>query len=272
MKYRAFVFVPYDDLLLANLSMIGFDSFQEEGSELLGYVEENRLEEDIVDYMTQYCIGRNIEWKEIKVEEKNWNQIWESSFEPVYVDDFCLIKASFHKLKSNTTYVINIDPKMAFGTGHHHTTYMMIQAMQMLDFANKSVLDYGSGTGVLAILAEMMGARIIDALDIEENSFENIQENCSVNQCEKINPILGTIDDVDGKYDIILANINRNVLLETADLVRDRLSEKGVLVLSGILSGDLDLITDKYRKLGFVKEKLYQKSNWAAIYFTLSCL
>lgn len=269
MKFQAFLFSPYDDLLIAYLNWIGFDSFQEEEGNLVGYVEENTLSGDDMTEISKYCMDHKIQWKEIEVEDKNWNEIWETSFEPVLVEDFCLIKASFHKIEDNVPFVITIDPKMAFGTGHHQTTYMMIQAMASMNFAGKKVLDYGSGTGVLAILAEKMGATHVDALDIEEDAVENIQENISQNSCRNIHPILGTIEEIKDEYDIILANINRNILLETARDVLSRLKPKGELLLSGILSGDLETVIAKYENLGFIKKKVLQKSNWQAVYLFL---
>lgn len=270
MKYQAFLFYPYSDILIAILSHIGFDSFQEEDEELIGYVEYQRLTEEELSYIDGFCSANNIQWNEQEVEDKNWNEIWEASFEPVYVDDFCLIKASFHQVEQKVHHVINIDPKMAFGTGHHHTTYMMIQLMSALDFEDKYVLDYGSGTGVLAILAEFMGAKHIDALDIEQNAFENIQENCEENNCHNITPVLGTIKDIRDKYDIVLANINRNVLLETALLIKERLKENGDLILSGIISSDLDKVSEKYQQIGFIIQKVIKKSNWLALHLTLN--
>ena len=203
MKYRAFLFSPYDDLLIAYLNWIGFDSFQEEENRLVGYCEEKTLSEDDLSAISEFCMDHKIQWQEMEVEDKNWNEIWESSFEPVFVEDFCLIKASFHKIDDKVPFVINIDPKMAFGTGHHQTTYMMIQAMASMDFKGKRVLDYGSGTGILAILAEKMGATRVDALDIEEDAVENIQENISANNCKIITPILGTIDEIKDEYALI---------------------------------------------------------------------
>lgn len=270
MGFRQFKFTSHSEELLALLSLFPFEAFEEKEDELLGYIEEAQCSKSFYHDLQILCESQEVSFTEIEIEDINWNAEWESSFTPVVVSDFCSIRASFHATDFNTKYTITIDPKMAFGTGHHETTFMMIGLMEGIDFYKKLVLDHGCGTGVLAILAEKCGAEYIDAIDIEEDSYTNTQENAHLNQCSHINPILGTINEaVKNEYEIILANINRNVLLQTVDHYAVLLQKNGILCLSGILAADKNLILKTYTEKGFKLLEEVGKGNWIAFKLTI---
>ena len=203
------------------------------------------------------------------IPETNWNASWESNFPPIIMDDFCSIRADFHPRPENVTFDILITPKMSFGTGHHATTSMMIQFMKELNFQNKRVFDYGTGTGILAILAHFLGAKEIHAIDIDKWSVENARENFERNNCSDILLELGELSLIQNNqpYDIILANINRNVLLDSMERLAELLSDKGKLLLSGILIEDKEIIkqTAATVKLQCLNEK--NQGQWSSILF-----
>ena len=198
---------------------------------------------------------------------ENWNKSWESSFDPIVIDDFCTVKATFHTHDNTTKHTITIDPEMAFGTGHHETTYAMIQMMERLDFHDKEVMDYGTGTAILAILAEQLGAKRIFAFDYDEVATECAVRCVRLNNCHKITcttaEITGT--EVSTQYDIILANINRHVLLTTAHEVYARQKPSGTLLLSGILESDYDLVLNKYASIGYRLDDKIQRGEWLCL-------
>lgn len=175
---------------------------------------------------------------------ENWNAIWEQNFKPVLIDEFCYLRADFHPPNPKVQFDLMINPKLAFGTGHHETTFMVIKAMQNFSFVQKSVFDFGCGTAVLAILAEMMGAKELLAIDYDSNAVENSIENIQLNNCHRIVVKQGSIEDQPKqKFDFLFANINRNVLLNSMPLFQDYLEEDGILLMSGILTQDLEIIT-----------------------------
>jgi ribosomal protein L11 methyltransferase len=182
------------------------------------------------------------DYKVDKIANKNWNQEWESNFQPVTVGRFCRIRADFHAPGRETRFEIVITPKMSFGTGHHATTHLMIQAMEELDFDNKAVLDFGTGTGILAILAEKLGAKNITACDNDPWSLQNAAENKQKHDCRSILLTGEEIDSIPMVYDIILANINRNVLVSQMPVLATHLKPGGLLLMSGFLQDDLDPI------------------------------
>jgi ribosomal protein L11 methyltransferase len=242
-------------------------------NEIEGFYEENEL---YYVYCNQSpdlnAIFKNlsIQIDQVSVEEIakiNWNSVWESKFDEVIIDDFCRIFADFHPERTHKfQYEIIINPKMSFGTGHHATTEQMIRGMSSLDFNGKEVLDFGTGTGILAILAEKMGAKRIDANDIEQFAWENTLENIKQNDCERIYVTHGELEQVPfRRYDIILANINRNILIEYASALRERLKSNGVCMLSGILENDRDIVLQVYEKAGFHLNKTTQKDDWICL-------
>jgi len=259
-----------DEVLLAHLSLLPFDSFQENDNGTLdAYIADEEwtsfVQNEVNDVASMF--DANVEVSEL--ENKNWNEEWETNFTPVEVDDFVRIRADFHPSLPGFVYELTIHPKMAFGTGHHQTTYTMIKAMRTLEFEGKNVFDFGCGTGVLAIVASKMGAKAIDAVDIEDASFENTIENAKINECKNITTYLGDLSMVPVvKYDVILANINRNVLLaDASDLVARLINPNGVLLLSGILEADFDAIHEQYTKLGLKLSKRFGKEGWLCLMF-----
>lgn len=200
------------------------------------------------------------------LENKNWNTLWESSFEPIIIPGFCTVKARFHNMPNDTPYTIVINPEMAFGTGHHETTYQMMVAMRDLPISGKRVLDYGCGTGILAILALHLGATHVDAIDHDPQATACAADCLAANQAEQISLYTGDLDIVKGNsYDIILANINRNVLLDNSSRIASLQSHQDILLLSGILETDFDIVVERYQGSGYVSMKRFQKGNWLCL-------
>jgi ribosomal protein L11 methyltransferase len=259
------------EILSAELFSIGIDSVYE--SEMLhAYIKKDLFTENFESELKELCSKYNYQYNSEPLANINWNAEWERSFEPVSIGDYCLVKAAFHDVNESFQHTIEINPKMSFGTGHHETTWLMIDLMSKLELKDKKVLDYGCGTGILAILAEKEKAVAIDAIDIDTLCVENSEENLQINNCKNINIILGDIDIIDAaeQYDLILANINRNVLLSNANAIAGHLKIKGDLLLSGILEADKGKVIDKYKSAGFSMRELKQRGEWLCIYFTKS--
>jgi len=256
------------EILIAFLGDLPFDSFEEKDYGLNAFLPQEQftksLENKILELQKQvtFTFNRQI------IKAQNWNSIWESNFKPLIVDDFCAVRADFHEPVSGVAHEIIINPKMAFGTGHHETTFMVLQEMKKIDFYDKKVLDYGCGTGILAILASKLGAKQIDAVDIEIQSFENTIENARNNNVDNINAIHGTIENVeDSSYGVIIANINRNVILNTMESLYEKLAKNGKLIVSGILKQDKLLVLKKALDNGFLLNKTVQKNKWICSIF-----
>ncbi len=198
-------------------------------------------------------------------EEKNWNQIWESSFDPIYIDDFVVIHAPFHTINGSAyDHTIEINPKMSFGTGHHPTTRMMVKQMQQIDMENKSVFDFGTGTGILAILAEKLGAVRILGTDKDTIAIENSSDNASKNGCKQISFKQANRVDHTNHFDIILVNIVRQVILDNFDAIAARLLKQGILVLSGYLQHDKERIHFEAKNRGFRLIRELEEDNWVS--------
>ncbi|MGW9687057.1 50S ribosomal protein L11 methyltransferase [Flagellimonas sp. 2504JD1-5] len=256
---------PTTDILIAELGELGFESFVETDSGLLAYVIKTEWNEAILgDLYIFQNPNIQISWTQKEIEQQNWNAEWEKNFHPITVDDKCMVRAPFHD-KKEVEYDIVIEPKMSFGTGHHETTHMMLQHILDTDFKNKSVLDMGCGTGVLAILAEMRGAVKLDAIDIDEWCYLNSKENVERNHCNKIEVYQGDSSLLINKnYDIILANINRNILLEDIPVYTKCLNQGGILFLSGFYTQDLEVISSKCGEYGLKFAKKLEKNNWVS--------
>ncbi|MEO5945561.1 MAG: 50S ribosomal protein L11 methyltransferase [Chitinophagaceae bacterium] len=253
------------DVLLAQLTTIGFDGFQEEENTLNAFIPSANFDETLLKEITS---SNNLSYTQSTIEETNWNAVWESNFDPVVVEDFVAIRADFHEPIKEVEYEIVITPKMSFGTGHHATTFMMIQQMQGIDFKDKVVFDFGTGTGVLAILAEKLGAKNAFAVDIDEWSIENAKENFEKNKCIKID--LQKADDAGSgnQYDVILANINKNVILDNMSSLSEQLLPYGILLLSGLLVEDETDIVKAAAKFQLKVVIKTERNNWIALKFT----
>ena len=256
---------PAVDILIAELAELGFDSFLETRDGLLAYVKKE-LWNPVTLRNVQILANEDfdIDYEVSEIVQENWNEQWEKNFEPINVDNQCVVRAPFHE-KQDVAYDIVITPKMSFGTGHHETTHMMLEMVLALDFKDKSVLDMGCGTGVLAILAAMKGARSVDAIDIDNWSYLNAMENVSGNGCEQIKVFEGDADLLtDQRYDIILANINRNILLSDISVYAGHLKKDGVLLLSGFYKEDIALISKECAAHGLSFQENLEKNNWVA--------
>ena len=206
-----------------------------------------------------------------KIQNRNWNKDWESSFEPIVIDDFCAIRASHHGENFNTKYLITINPELAFGTGHHETTYQMIDMMRHIDFKGKKVLDYGCGTGILAILAQQLGGSRIDAIDNDIHAVKCSEDCITLNNSDLVKVSMSHLEDLKGDgYEIILANINRKVLLDSAGLLSSKQPPQGYLLISGILIQDEELILNMYKNSNYKYLKGSTKGNWSCLLFQLA--
>lgn len=251
------------DLLISQLSDIGFYAFEEEANVLIAYIKSADFDEDrLKEYLPQ-----RVSFEKKMIAEQNWNSQWESDFQPVIVNDFAAVRASFHHAVKDVRYDLIITPKMSFGTGHHATTFMMIQLMEIIDFTNKIVLDFGTGTGVLAILAEKLGAGDILAIDMDEWSINNTIENIEANQCERIH--VEQKNNLNGikAVDIILANINLNVLAESCDEMTFITRTNGLILTSGFLHADEEKMENIFSKKGFTLINKIRMDNWSSILF-----
>ncbi|MEM6844952.1 MAG: 50S ribosomal protein L11 methyltransferase [Bacteroidota bacterium] len=255
------------EILMAELGEVNYDSFLETETGLEAYVEQGYFDQNrLITILKQYDLSAS-NYSVQTVEEKNWNVEWEKHFDPIIIDDQCLVRATFHQIEKKYPYEIVIDPKMAFGTGHHATTYLMLQWQLELDQQNQSVVDAGCGTGVLAIMAKKRGATQIIAFDNNEWAVNNSRENLDLNDCTDIQLFLGTIEDVDTttKVDLLLANINRNVLLEEMEFYTQRLTSSGKLLLSGFLEADQTLIEQRAREVGLQPQGAKYHNGWVAL-------
>jgi ribosomal protein L11 methyltransferase len=248
------------DLLLAQIYFLAeTEGVEQQPDQLIIYATEKSAVK-----IEQYLLTERINFTKEVHEPQNWNALWESNFEPVVVDQFCAIRAHFHTPIDNVQYEIVITPKMSFGTGHHATTFQVIQQMSKLNFAKKRVLDYGAGTGVLAILAEKLGASYVCAMDNDDWSIENTNENMAINRCTKIS-VHKTETIIDNEYDIVLANINKNVLLANMGKIMAATVPQGTVILSGILTEDKKDMHKALMQYQPIDIQWYSRNNWMSI-------
>ncbi len=259
---------PGVEILIAELGYAGFESFVETEDGATAYIQKEEWNKDILeDIQILNSDEFDITFEFNEIEQINWNEEWEKNFNPIIVDNACAVRAPFHE-KFDTEFDIIIEPKMSFGTGHHETTHMMIQQILKNDFKDKSVLDMGCGTGVLAILAEMKGAKPLDAVDYDNWCYLNSLENVERNNCKHITVIEGDASVLKNrKYDVIIANINRNILLQDMKTYVSCLNENGMLFLSGFYNDDIPLIQKECEKYVLKFEEKLERNNWVSLKF-----
>ena len=257
---------PATDILVAELGEVGFESFVETEDGMIAYIQQTDWNENVLDDIFILDSGEfSISYEMEVIEQTNWNSEWEKNFNPIQVDDLVSIRAPFHE-NPNLKYDIVIEPKMSFGTGHHETTHMMVQHLLELDLTNKKTLDMGCGTGILAIFAEMKGAKPIDAIDIDNWCYQNSIENVERNNCSNISVFEGEASLlVNKKYDVIIANINRNILLNDMHAYMNCLNENGTLLLSGFYKEDITIIDAEVSKYNCKLDKTIERNNWVAL-------
>ncbi len=257
----------YREILIAELAAIGFDSFLETDSGLEAYVPLALFDRDSFDeVIATYREPASLTLAEGIVPKVNWNEEWEKNYDPIEVDRLVYVRASFHAPQPGFQYEIVINPKMSFGTGHHATTFQLLSMQGKIDHQGKRVLDVGSGTGILAIMAHLLGAKQVEAFDIDSWCVDNGNENFDLNGVTT-RMGLGTIREVkpQGPYELILANINKNVLLDELAIYSSLLSSQGFLLLSGFYSEDIEDLVQAAWVQGLFLTMQTTKDNWAAL-------
>lgn len=262
--------------LIAFLLDAGFESFEENDLILKAYIpeqgqEQQQQQEQVVDIKSLMASfnqsgNYNLTFTTINLADKNWNEQWEKNFSPIIVNDKILIKAPFHQIP-DMEYTVTIEPKMSFGTGHHETTRLMLQEMLRNDFSGKEVLDMGCGTGILGIVAKLMSASYVLAVDNDDWAFQNAYENFQRNNIPQPWDVFpGDCSVLEGHtFHIILANINRNILLQDLSNYFTSLKDSGTLILSGILTSDKDVILAKARECGYTFISSFYENNWISL-------
>jgi len=250
------------EILVALLSALGYEGFEQQDMALQAFIPEPQFDGGALDEILR---PKGLAYSTERIEEKNWNEEWEKNFQPVQVEGFCAIRAHFHAPIPGVIHELVITPKMSFGTGHHATTYMMIQVMKDLDFQGRRVLDFGTGTGVLAILAEKLGAGQIVAIDNDEWSIDNSMENVAANGCNRIRVLPSDIIPGDEPFDIILANINKHVILSQLAVMEQQLAPGGVILLSGLLINDIEDIESEAVKNNLTVTLKVTKGGWICL-------
>ena len=254
------------EILIAELSEKAFESFIENDLGIVAYIQKDLCTPDVLDDIhilssLEFTITHTIE----EIAPVNWNEEWEKNFEPIDVDGKCHVRAPFHP-KTEAEFDIVIEPKMSFGTGHHETTHMMIQHLLETDVTGMKTLDMGCGTAILAILAEMKGAKPIDAIDIDNWCYLNSIENAERNNCHEITVYEGEASMLkDKSYDLIIANINRNILLNDMQAYVDCLNKGGILLLSGFYNQDIPVIDASCTEKGLTYVKKFERNNWVSL-------
>lgn len=256
------------EILMAELAEVGFDSFEDTPTGIKAYIPKDSWNEQILEDI--YLLSNpefTISYQITEIEQVNWNEEWEKNFSPIVVEDLCTVRANFHPVP-NTRYDIVITPKMSFGTGHHETTYMMLQQLLPLSLEGAKVLDMGCGTGILAIMAALRGAHDITAIDIDPWCVENATENVQQNDCSFITIKEGDVSLIAGEqYNLILANINRNILLSDIPAYTQALLPQGLLLVSGFYVEDLPTIKEKCQEVGLTYLSHIERNRWVSAKF-----
>lgn len=278
MNYIETVFICTPDseiireVLCATLAGIGFESFVDSDKGVTAYIQEKDFDAPAINQLLEeFPLEAEITYSHTLIRDKNWNEEWEKHyFQPLVIDNTCVIKSTFHELEGDFEYSILIDPKMSFGTGHHQTTELMIREILKEDFAGKSLLDMGCGTAILAILASMRGADPIVAIDIDEWAYDNAKENLELNHVANVDVMIGgaeLLNPSKATFDVILANINRNILLQDIRHYASVLNNGGCLYMSGFYTEDIPAIANECAKYGLSLAGSGAKDNWAVVSF-----
>lgn len=256
------------EILMAFLSESPFDTFEETPEGINAFLPASADPVAAEAHLQELQAQFPFEWERAHIPGQNWNELWESNFEPVIVGDFCAVRAEFHAPIPGTRHELVIQPRMAFGTGHHETTWMCLAAMERLPIAGGKLLDYGCGTGILAILAARLGAASIEAVDIEQESYQNTLDNAAANDVHSIIARCGTLAAVQGRdFDGIFANINRNVILDSLETLAQIIRPGGWLLSSGFMPADREIIVDAAKSAGFDYVQEAQKGYWLCVEF-----
>ncbi len=258
------------DMMIAELSDLGFDGFEETETGLYSYIDSARFDNEVTAGLED-IVGRNgVAYTSKAIDKQNWNALWESNFEPVLVDDFVGVRANFHEpFNGQVEHDIVITPKMSFGSGHHGTTYSVMQLMRGIDFKGQSVFDFGTGTGLLAILAHKLGASYVLGVDNDDWCIENASENIVVNNTQSIE--IQKVNDakLNKKFNIIIANINKNIILDNLAFLTEATVPGGVVLLSGLLVEDEPEIEAACAALGWKHQETRTRNNWIALHYSV---
>jgi ribosomal protein L11 methyltransferase len=268
-KFKVSPLVPYQEILMYELGEMGFESFTEESDGLNAYITEDAFSEESLKELYLFADENvQITFEKQLIPQQNWNAEWERNFPKVTVDDYCEIIAPFHDKSTDCEFSILIEPKMSFGTGHHDTTFMMIQLMRQLELKDKKVMDMGCGTGVLAILAKFEEASIVTAVDIDDWAYENTLENVERNKTTEIEVLQGGAEQAKGKmFDVFIANINRNILLRDLPTYSESMNKGADLLLSGFFVTDFEHLDQKLKELGLSQINKIERNNWCALHY-----
>lgn len=256
------------EILIAELAEIGFESFVDTEDGFEAYIQEADFDENNIKQISLLTNNEfKIEYTINKIAQQNWNEAWEKSFDPIFVDEKCMIRAPFHEKPAENVIDIIIEPKMSFGTGHHETTHLIVSRLLNLELTDKTVLDMGSGTGILAILAKKRNCGKVLAIDNDEWAYTNAVENCERNNVD-IEVVLGDANHIkSNKFDVIIANINRNILLRDMQFYVKALNTNGLLLLSGFFTVDKEVLTKEANKLGLTLTFENTKNEWTMLEF-----
>jgi len=256
------------EILMAEIAEAGFDTFMETEKGFEAFVEGEKFNAALMDLIKEkYSHVSPLIFFQDRVQKQNWNEEWEKNVEPIFVEDQCLVRADFHKIEKKYLYEIIITPKMSFGTGHHQTTYLMLKNQMKINHQNKMVMDAGCGTAILSIMASKLGAKKIEAFDIDEWSVINGKENAEINHCTNINILQGKVTDFkfENNFELILVNINRNILLEEMKYYSQSLITGGHLLLSGFYEKDIPDLIGEAKKFGLTELNRDNRESWACL-------
>jgi len=258
---------PGEEALPALLGEIGFESFMETETGISAYIASENFSEEALDELLS-SLPQKVRYEKNIIPDQNWNAVWESNFEPVLVAENCIVRAPFHERRNDVEFDLIIEPRMAFGTAHHETTFQMLQLLLKEDVTGKKVLDMGCGTGIIAILAEKKGAASVTAIDNDEWAYNNTCDNLKINNTTAITVLLGDASALGAEhYDVIFANINRNILLQDMKSYCNVLNDNGIIFFSGFYTEDNETIRAEAEKYGLQLETLSERNKWSAVKF-----